>query len=523
MQRISNFSKRDTSVLKGFAILCIVFHNYFHWLSPSPGENEFGFSSTRVVDFFRMLGEEPGEWFNILISYLGHFGVQLFIFFSGFGLAVSMINRPRTWESFVLTRLKKLYPLLLTGVLVMYLARILIEAEMPGSYTLDEVHYKLLFIHTLIPQSALTLVGTWWFFGLIFQLYLFFPLIFKWIHRWGWKAFVGICVFCYGLFFLFRYVLDMYQGTVLMMNAPGHLPEFCLGVLLAVQKDMKTGWWWLVLAVVVFFLGNVYEWFYPFTFLAVTLIMLFVYRFLKRLPIKKQWLSRPLGYFGDISMTLFVVHGVFRTPVLNVAKSMETPWGHFLSGLIFLLIVWGVALAAKALYDFLCNQLNRIEIRESRATRIIGMIGQVAVVLFYAYVLGFFVAQNLNKNEQPMSELQKIESGIIEEGSEYATIIRGTADANWLSFDYYCSFDFCSLDTLAPLPYLVLDIPGCVWSEVNIPESYNTSRWQHFETHIRYNRQFNKKIKGKPIKMYFKNPKKDGPFRFENVQVKLLR
>lgn len=523
MQGIGNFSKRDTTVLKGFAILCIVFHNYFRWLSPSPGENEFGFSANRIVDFFYMLGDNPGEWLNILLSYLGHFGVQIFIFLSGFGLAVSMLNHPRTWESFVLTRLKKLYPLLLTGVLVMYLGRMLIEAGIPGPYTATEVGYKLLFIHTLIPDSALTLIGPWWFFGLIFQLYLFFPLIFKWTQRWGWKAFVGICVCCYGMFFLFRYVLDLYKGSVLMMNAPGHLPEFCLGVLLALQKDKKIWWGWLVLAIAVFCLGNVYELFYPFTFLSVTVISVFVIYGVKRIPVKKQWLSRPLAYFGGFSMTLFAVHVIFRTPILKIAESMNGPWGHFLPALIFLLIVWGVALAAKVFYDFLCRQLDRIKIRENRITHFVGVACEIATGLFFAYVLGFFVAQNLHENTQPMTDLQVTESGIIEEGTEYFTFVRGVADGNWLSFDYQCSFDFSSLDTLAPLPILIMDIPGCLWKEVTIPESYKTSKPQHFETEIHYNRQFNKKLKGKAIKMYFKNSCKDGPFKIENIQVTLTR
>ena len=62
------YSKRDTAVLKGFGILCIVFHNYFHWLWPSPGENEFTFDPGRVSKFFAQLGEQPGEFFNLIFQ-----------------------------------------------------------------------------------------------------------------------------------------------------------------------------------------------------------------------------------------------------------------------------------------------------------------------------------------------------------------------------------------------------------------------------------------------------------------------
>ena len=172
-------SKRDTSILKGFAILCIVFHNYFHWLNPNPGENEFTFSASRVENFFQLLGDEPGEWFNLLFSYLGHYGVQIFVLISGFGLTVSMINRPRTWESFVLNRLKKLYPLLLSGILALFLGVILMDSQLVDNYIMMELKPKLLFIHTLIPNSGVSVNGPWWFFALILQLYLLFPLLFQ--------------------------------------------------------------------------------------------------------------------------------------------------------------------------------------------------------------------------------------------------------------------------------------------------------------------------------------------------------
>ena len=352
-------TKRDTLIMKGFAILCIAFHNYFHKLDPSPGENEFDFAASRVGAFFHQLGDQPGEWINLLFSYLGHYGVQVFIFLSGFGLTLSMLNRQQNWGGFVLNRLKKLYPLLLTALLAFFLGNIVMGWGLPNEAVQKEIGYKLLFIHTLIPHSGQSVIGVWWFFGLIFQLYLLFPLLFRWFRKWGWKAFVGICVLSYGLIFLFRYAFDPQYGIMAMMNAPGHLPEFCLGILLALPSDRKMGWGWLVLAIAVFCLGNVSAVVYPFTFLAVTVIALFAYQGLKGLPVKKQWIAHPLAYFGGISMTLFAVHGVFREPVWHFARTMNTAWGHLVSGLVFLLIVWAVAIAAKAFYDFLCRQLDK--------------------------------------------------------------------------------------------------------------------------------------------------------------------
>ena len=87
---IKRYSKQDTSILKGFAIICICLHNFFHYLPPSPGENEFYFSLNHINNFFSQISETPAEFVNLIFSYLGHYGVQIFIFISGYGLAVSM-------------------------------------------------------------------------------------------------------------------------------------------------------------------------------------------------------------------------------------------------------------------------------------------------------------------------------------------------------------------------------------------------------------------------------------------------
>ena len=270
----TGYTKRDTNIIKGFAILCIVFHNYFHWLWPSPGENEFDFSTTIIPDFFAMVGRQPGEFINLLFSCFGHYGVQLFILLSGYGLAMKW-NGERKTEDPPFSVFQKLYPLLLTGVVVCFLGCVLMNGRMFTSEEWWQIGYKLLFIHTLIPNAGLSVNGPWWFFGLIFQLYLLFPLLFHWIKKWRWKAFLVVLAVSYGLIFLFREALNLHHGTILMQNAPGHLSEFCLGIWLAFSKGKNIHWLWLVLALVLFVWGNFSPGFYPFTFLSLCVITVF--------------------------------------------------------------------------------------------------------------------------------------------------------------------------------------------------------------------------------------------------------
>ena len=359
----TGYTQRNTAIIKGFAILSIVFHNYFRWLLPSPGENEFNCSPGNVARLFEMLGQQPGEFINILFSYFGHYGVQLFIFVSGYGLAMSMMHRPTRWGPFMLHRLKKLYPLLLTGMVFYTFGKIVMEGKMLCSWELKEMGLKLLLVHTLFPNSGMSVCGPWWFFGLVFQLYLLFPLLFRCMKRWRWKAFWVILVVSYALIFLFREWIHLYHGEVLMQNAPGHLPEFCLGIMMAFSKDKRLHWGWLLLALVLFVWGNFAPGFYPFTFLSLCVITVFVVEGVKRSPLERKpfhFLWSVLRYFGGLSMLFFAVHGFLRIPVLKVAGWTTGAWWHVCSALIYFLIVWAIAMAAKPFYEFMVRQLDRI-------------------------------------------------------------------------------------------------------------------------------------------------------------------
>ena len=157
--------------------------------------------------------------------------------------------------------------------------------------------------------------------------------------------------------FLFREALNLHHGTILMQNAPGHLPEFCLGIWLAFSKGKNIHWLWLVLALVLFVWGNFSPGFYPFTFLSLCVITVFATQSWKSKTEKWEKVFRSpfsvLHYFGGISMLLFVVHGYFREPVLKLAETMNGSLWHLVSGLLYFFLVWGIALAAKPLYLWL--------------------------------------------------------------------------------------------------------------------------------------------------------------------------
>ncbi len=502
---LNSYTKRDTNIIKGFAILCIVLHNYFHWLAPFPGENEFNFSPLNVRNLFHLLGEQPGEFVNILFSYFGHYGVQLFIMISGFGLAVSMMNRPQTWGSFVLNRLKKLYPLLLTAIVFYFFGKLMMEGKGLSQWELKEIGYKLLFIHTLLPNSGLSVCGPWWFFGLIFQLYLVFPLLFRCLKKWGWKAFWVVCAVSYGLIFLFREYLNLHQGVLIMQNAPGHLPEFCFGMMLAFHKDRRIHWLWIVLALVLFVWGNFAPGLYPFTFLTLCVIAVFV---------TQRWKSKSgrwkkafrfsfsvFHYFGTLSMVLFVVHGFLRVPVLKLANTMTSAWGHLGSGILFFFLAWGVAMSAKPLYQWLQGLFEKIRVKKE--IKAVSILFQAAFLLFFLYVGAYYVRQNLARHTaMPLNNQLQVENGSIHSSDPYVSLAGFPLEKNHLivhlegSFDIKKGVDF--------QPCLVADIQKELWKIVDLRQTQN-GEWTHCEFKYDYLRPFTSRIAGKDLKLYFWN------------------
>ena len=99
--------------LRAFAIVMIMVHNYMHWLPGSPGENEFGFEADRVYLLMDGLRQYPVDAIRLLASYLGHYGVQVFFFLSGYGLTVKYGAADQGWWVFQIKRWKAFYPAIL--------------------------------------------------------------------------------------------------------------------------------------------------------------------------------------------------------------------------------------------------------------------------------------------------------------------------------------------------------------------------------------------------------------------------
>ncbi len=348
--------KEDTSILKGFAILCILIHNYFHWLEPIANmENEFGFKEENVFMFFSAFAEHPMESINILFSYLGHYGVQLFIFISGYGLAASMLNTYKGYKSFIFGRLRKLCPLVFIAIGFHYLMTVLVSHHIIDLIGVKSLLYKLLMIHTLIPNEGMSYIGPLWFVGMIFQLYLLFPILYKAVMKWGIRAFCVICILSYVCIYLCLYWPVLPAGISIMQNFVGHLPEFTMGILFFRMKDNAISILYFIVALIIFCLGNVCKVFFPLTFICITCMMLCVYWLPKCNNELVGVVRRVFAFFGNISMMLFATHSILRVPFVEIAQKANNPMYTLYVLVLYLICAIFVSLGAKTVYEKMVN------------------------------------------------------------------------------------------------------------------------------------------------------------------------
>ncbi|MEJ6791608.1 MAG: acyltransferase family protein [Lacinutrix sp.] len=176
--KINNeLSLKDTTVIKGIGILLIVCHNFLHWIKPMLGENEFSFIPKFAQNFIDGLGSNPGNFLQYLVAFAGHYGIHLFVFISGYGLTKRYINSDVCYLDFIKKRITKLYPVFAIALFALFLYNYLIfKMEFNSDVAIDFLT-RFTLVANLIPKEVFVLNGPFWFYSMIVQLYLLFPLL----------------------------------------------------------------------------------------------------------------------------------------------------------------------------------------------------------------------------------------------------------------------------------------------------------------------------------------------------------
>lgn len=345
----------DTAVLKAIAMAGIVTHNFLHQVAPAPMENEFNFYGLRA--FWRMLSiaaTYPAEIPHVVLSFVGHYGVVLFVFLSGYGLTRRYLaSAPgiRTAAVLSVRQIVKMLCLIAVGSVLVIAWRFLTEGRAFSlGHELSSLASFLTFTNNLRPDALWGFVSVWWFFALIIQLYALYPVVVT-----GVEKYPGIT---FGIALSALAAAQWYgpeTGGISFFATPlSHGLIFLFGIWLAMDQPLPRSlfsWAWAVLV-----LSQIFSAFFALSFTAVLLCALDLYdRFGRRLKT-----CRSVVWFGQLSACVFLVHGWMREPVTTwldgIQQTQYAADQTFRSGLtleVFLLWFAGVlvmAMAAKRLY-----------------------------------------------------------------------------------------------------------------------------------------------------------------------------
>jgi peptidoglycan/LPS O-acetylase OafA/YrhL len=319
-------------------ILLIVLHNFFHNLKPVIGENEFTFSPDIFWNFYHVLQLSPENCARALFSYFGHYGVQIFIFFSAYGLTRKYYRKPLIIRRFLADRINKIYFSFLLCVAIYILLGGLKAEFMPGEKVLywDSLLWKVLLVSSFIPGQALMPVGPWWFMPFIFQVYLLFPWLLKGHQKWGDSFLMLVSVAALATeSWINPYLLE--HGLNLNYTVFGHLTLLCLGLFFASRERIKIRGVYAGLSLLLFILGSFNAQAWMVSNITFTVFALSTSATLFNLLLLSNLATRFFIFFGNISFHLFMVNGFLRTPFHRIAESYDHWWMDNLAALASLL------------------------------------------------------------------------------------------------------------------------------------------------------------------------------------------
>ncbi len=359
-------SRTESSALRGIAILGIILHNYCHFLGFAVKENEYKFDAGRPMQFLDKLFSLDSDLFIHFFSFLGHYGVPIFLFISGYGLVKKYEAQPQQPASakeaspsgtfggaFIKKHFLKLFRLMIIGYLLFIGVYLLRHSDGAQVYSWDHVLTQLTMTINFLyfDPDHIIKPGPYWFFGLMLQLYALYILV---IHRWRSKWLVlALALGSVVLEACFAESQDWLN--YIRYNFIGGLLPFCMGVWMARREPLSNSpegegnkkplhgevWWGLISALFVLFGSlNYWTWLFVPAFVVTGAIAT-----VKLLIACKGFLSplssllSPLSWLGSISAMLFVMHPVMRELIIGHYRKVDIYGG------IFIYLLSSVALA----------------------------------------------------------------------------------------------------------------------------------------------------------------------------------
>ena len=388
-------SRTESSALRGIAILGIILHNYCHFLGFAVKENEYKFDSSRPMQFLDKLFSLDSDLFIHFFSFLGHYGVPIFLFISGYGLVKKYEAHPKGGEpasakeaspsgrfggAFIKKHFLKLFRLMVIGYLVFIGIYLLRHSDGAQVYSWDRVLAQLTMTINFFyfDPDHIIKPGPYWYFGLMLQLYILYILV---IHRWrsNWLL-VALAI---GSVALESYFVDSPDWlNYIRYNFIGALLPFCMGIWIAREEEPlsyssppscspegerlipllkaspRGGWWgfllkdigWVLISALFVLFGSLSFWTWLFVPVFVVTGAIATIKLVSRLCISLPSGGLGVGsWFGSISAMLFVMHPIARELIISHYRRIDIYGGIF----IYLLSSVALAMLLKWILQFI--------------------------------------------------------------------------------------------------------------------------------------------------------------------------
>lgn len=311
-------NRLECSALRGIAILGIVLHNFAHWLPGAAVENEFSYSADRNVFFWQSL--ISSDWLIHFFSFIGHLGVPVFVFLSGYGLAQKYDQYDKIDVSkFLISHYIKLFVPLVIGTLIYLIVLLMIEGRLVCSIPRLIVQCTLL-LNLVYPYEQHITPGPYWYFGMTMQLYIIYVFL---LYKKSMKPLAVLTVVC------IIAQIFLYNSETLLIwtkyNSIGWQLPFFMGVLMSRQKYVVRGNKLFLLLFMCLFITimavmgfNYFMWlFIPGIVVLVSICMV------KLLP---EIAINAFGDVGAFSMFVFVVHPIIRAIIIPLVFVFNAPY-----------------------------------------------------------------------------------------------------------------------------------------------------------------------------------------------------
>lgn len=367
-------SRVECSAMRGFAILAIMLHNYCHWLPGIVDGSEHSFHLEYTQELWQEILLANADLPLHIVSYFGHFGIFVFAFLSGLGLAKKYDSQPIRGVHFVWERYKRLFPLMLAGYALFMVVVLLYRTQMPFvngqvPFHPGEVPFKMhhilpqiLMIGNLLGKPSWIYPGPFWWFGLMLQFYALYAFC---LHKANNKMLLWVIIICW----IPQAILDPSVGFVGWLSSYttlaseiieflrynifiGAMP-FVLGILFARLPQMcklnrMNRWQWAGIAVFSILALWAFNWtFQTWLWSAVVVISASV-AIVKSLSPSGV---RVLDWFGKISASLFVSHCTARILFITPYCQSDVYAGVMGYMLVSVFLAHGVILLARSIMN----------------------------------------------------------------------------------------------------------------------------------------------------------------------------